>query len=116
VVPTLDVASYRKIFKEWWANIQPSWRNEGGTFMRNVPQDESWQTLKKGGTSGIYVIIVGLSWWVKAQHVERDADVWALIGDLSWVIQQMKKGMGLVQKRVRDADDDPEPEGLPRKM
>ena len=45
--------------------------------MRNVPQDESWQTLKKGGTAGIYVIVIGLSWWVKAQHTEHDADVWS---------------------------------------
>ena len=119
-MPSLDVRSYGKIFKEWWAKIQPSWRNEGGTFMRNVPQDESWQTLKKGGTAGIYVVVIGLSWWVTAQRVERDADVWPLVNDLSWVIQQMKRDMGsitpLLQKRTRDADADSEAEGLPKKM
>jgi len=85
-----------------------------------VPQDESWQMLKKGGTAGIYIIVVSLSWWVKVQHTERDADVWVLVDDLSWVIQQMKKDMGLIiplsQNRARDADDDPEAKGLPRKM
>lgn len=88
--------------------------------MRNVPQDKSWQTLKKGGTAGIYVIVISLSWWVKAQHTEHDADVWGLIDDLSWVIRQMKKDMGSIvpqlQKRARDADADPEAKGLPRKM
>jgi len=121
-VPSLNVRLYGKIFKEWWAKIQLSWRNEGGTFMRNVPQDKTWQTLKKGGTTGIYVVVIGLSWWVTAQHAERDADVWTLINDLLWVIQQMKKCMGsitpLSQKRTRDADANanPEDEGFPRKM
>jgi hypothetical protein len=88
--------------------------------MRNVPPGEGWQTLKKGGTSGIYVVVVGLSWWVKAQDTERDADVWALVDDLLWVIQQMKKDMGLIiplsQKRPRDANADPEVKDSPRKM
>ena len=118
-MPSLDVCSYHKIFKEWWAGVQPSWRNEGGTFRRNVPPGESWQVLKKGSTAGVYVVVVGLSWWVKAQDTERDADVWALVDDLLWVIQQMKKDMDLIiplsQKRAHDTDADPETKGSPRK-
>ena len=63
----------------------------------------------------MYVIIVSLSWWVKAQHAERDPIAWTVIDDLLWVIQEMKKGMApfvsASQKRVRG--DDKEDEKVP---
>jgi len=85
--------------------MQPSWRKEG-ELLRDVPRDESWQTLRKGGTAGIYVVVMGLSWWVKAQHIEHDINAWALVDDLSWVIQQLKletgSALSVPQKRARD--------------
>ena len=32
---------------------------------------------------------MGLLWWIKAQRNQRDANAWAAVNDLSWVIQQM---------------------------
>ena len=89
--------------------MQPSWRMEGDWLIREVPEDETWHTLRKGGTSGIYVVIVGLSWWVKAQPAE-DTDAWTLVNDLSWVLQQLKEGLAVLipQKRARDGDVDEE--------
>lgn len=88
--------------------MQPSWRNDGGTLLCEVPHGESWQTLRKGGTSGVYVVVIGLSWWVKAQHDKCDVDAWTLVNDLSWVIQQLKRDMSstvsVPQKHSRDAD------------
>ena len=95
--------------------MQPSWRNDGEPLICEVPRGESWQTVQKGGMSGVYVVVIGLSWWVKAQHDERDVNAWTLIDDVSWVIQQLKKNMGsmvsmpqkrMPQKRVHDADID----------
>ena len=78
--------------------------------MRDVPQGETWQTLKKGGTSGIYIVIIGLSWLNGAEQLEpaeHDTDTWSLVGDISWVIQQMKKGMAIKQvPRKRVCEDD----------
>ena len=80
--------------------MQPSWRNQGGQLVRDVPQGETWQTLKKGGMSGIYVVIMGLSWLIAAEQSEHaeHPDTLSLVEDISWVIQQMKKGM--TTKRV----------------
>ena len=78
--------------------------------MRDVPQGETWQRLKKGGTSGIYVVIMGLSWLIGAEQSERskkDTDTWTVVEDISWVIQQIKKGMKskqIAQKRARDGE------------
>lgn len=90
--------------------MQPSWRTEGDLLIRDVPEHETWQTLRKGGTCGIYIVVVGLSWWVKAQLAEHDTDVGSLVNDLSWVLQQMKESLAVLipQKRARDGDVDEE--------
>ena len=106
VVPSFQLETYGKAFKAWWMMMQPSWRTEGGLLIRDVPEDETWQTLRKGGTSGIYIVIVGLSWWVKAQLAEQDTDAWSLVDDLAWVLQQMKEGLAVLipQKLACDGD------------
>lgn len=94
--------------------MQPSWRkNEGSVALdRKTPRGETWQGLRKGGTAGIYVVVMSLSWWIKAQQVQRDSPVWMAIDDLSWVIQQMTLDIPnpVSSKRARDgeADDDDE--------
>ena len=62
--------------------------------------------LRKGGTAGIYVVVMGLSWWIKAQRNQCDANAWAAVDDLSWVIQQMSNASdsasSSLQKRCRE--------------
>ena len=69
---------------------------------------ETWQVLRKGGRTGINVVVMGLSWWVMAQHGEHDINVWSIVEDLTWVIQEMKKELAsplTPQKRPCDAED-----------
>jgi hypothetical protein len=100
--------------------MQPSWRQEGESLMRSVPQGETWQLLRKGGTSGIYVVVVGLSWWIKAQRAQRDAKAWSIVDDIVWVLREMKHDMAPVviipQKRAREDCGEDETGILPRKM
>jgi hypothetical protein len=73
--------------------MQPSWRNEGDLLVCETPKGEKWQVLRKGGASGIYTIVMGLLWWIKAQCADsavHDINAWAAVSDLLWVIQQMK--------------------------
>jgi ATP phosphoribosyltransferase len=118
MVPSLEIDAYGKALKEWWVNMQPSWRNQGGQLMCDIPpEDETWQTLKKGGTSGIYVVIMGLSWLIEAEeseHLKHDTDAWTLVEDISWVIQQMKKGM-VVKEAPRKRAHEGDAEILPRR-
>jgi hypothetical protein len=119
VMPTLDAGLYGKWFKDWWTAIQPSWRVNGGSLSREVPWDETWQMLRKGGTSGVYTVIMGLSWWIAAQHTERDVIAWDIVDDFTWVLQQLKKGMHVASplppKRARDDDAEDEEVDQPRK-
>ena len=88
--------------------MQPAWRGNRASLMRVVPKGENWKTLRKGGTSGMYVVLVGLLWWIKTQRTQHDSGAWALVDDLSWVIQQMKIDMGSIllsaQKRAHEGD------------
>ena len=114
-VPSLKPGEYGDRFVGWWKMMQPSWRTtESRAFLplsREVPSGETWQILRKGGTAGIYIMVMGLSWWVMAQHVERDVNVWSTVDDLTWVIQEMKKDMAspqVSQKRPLDEDTEDE--------
>ena len=54
-------------------------------------EGETWQGLRKGGTSGIYVIVMALSWWIKAQQTERDDEAWSSVDDVLWVLENMNQ-------------------------
>ena len=86
-------------------------------LVRETPKAETWQGLKKGGTAGIYIAVMGLSWWVKVQRNKSDPNAWAAVDDLSWVVQQMSNVLDLLthEKRHRESegegeDDDEQPE------
>ena len=89
--------------------------NEGSAVLdRKTPKGETWQVLRKGGTAGIYVVVVALSWWIKAQQVQRDNTAWMAVDDLSWVIRQMTlyiaKPVSPKRARNDNADDNDEAE------
>jgi hypothetical protein len=89
LVPSIKPGPYGQQFMAWWRLLQPSWRIDEDLLVRSAPQGENWQGLRKGGAAGIYVVIMGLSWWIKSQLVERDPIAWTAVDDVLWVIQQM---------------------------
>ena len=119
--PSVNTAEYGKQFMEWWKKIQPSWRVSGSEgvlpLFRDVPATETWQAIRKGGTARVYTIVMGLSWWIMAQRVERDANAWSVVDDVTWVIQQMKNNMALpppTQKRTHEGEDEDEVQQVKR--
>ncbi|KIJ91185.1 hypothetical protein K443DRAFT_135548 [Laccaria amethystina LaAM-08-1] len=119
VVPPVKPAQFGKQFLEWWTVIQPDWRKddiEGSLmFFRDVPIGETWQGMRKGGTAGIYIVVMALSWWIKAQKGKRDVVAWSTIDDLLWVIQQLNQNtvsyITVPKKRAHDEKDGSEDEG-----
>jgi hypothetical protein len=85
----------------WWIAIQPSWRlAEDGSFNYEAPEDEDWDVLQKGGTSGLYTVVVALSWWVRALTPEIPSDLaWKAVHDLQWVIDQISVNLAPVEKK-----------------
>jgi hypothetical protein len=62
---------------------------------------------------------MGLSWWITAQHTERDITAQNIVDDFTWVLQQLKKDMPvtlpLPAKQVHDNDAEDEEVAQPRK-
>ena len=62
--------------------------------------------------AGIYVVVMALSWWIKAQQAEPNAEAWSTINDVLWVIQQLnQKAISptpVCKKQVCAEDDDGE--------
>ena len=91
IVPFINLTAYGVCFTEWWGRMQPSWRlfQEPDCpldLIRETPETKTWQGLKKGGIAGIYIAVMGLSWWIKAQRNKLDPNAWAAVDNLSWVV------------------------------
>jgi hypothetical protein len=62
-----------------------------GKLTKNTPEDEKWGGLMKGGTAGIYTVVVALSWWVKALGKSAEGgDVSTVVQDVTWVLNQVR--------------------------
>jgi hypothetical protein len=86
--------------------LQPTWRIKAdGSFGRDIPAGEDWQSLKKGGSAGVYTLVMGLSWWIKSVADHEDGEAWMIVDDLSWVLQQMYDPARVTPKRSREDQD-----------
>ena len=49
---------------------------------------EEWDSLRRGGQNGFFIIILAFSWWVEVKGGEfEDADIHAALVDLTWVVR-----------------------------
>ena len=101
--PKVDVETYGSSFMAWWIALQPAWRvSNNGCFNYTAPSDEDWHVLQKGGTTGLYTVVVALSWWVRALTPESSSlRAWTAVHDVHWVIDEIsKKLVSTGKKRV----------------
>lgn len=85
--------TYGSSFMTWWIAIQPKWRvTDDSTFNYVAPVDEDWRVLHKGGSAGLYTVVVALSWWVMSLTPESPSfRVWTAVRDVQWVIDEIYK-------------------------
>lgn len=100
--------------------MQPFWRNDESLLTHLASTGENWPMLRKGGTAGIYIIMMGLSLWIKAKQKNSDSNAWTAVNDVLWVIKQMTQGidspiLGL-KKQTLEADDEDKGELQRKKM
>lgn len=82
-------------FLAWWKGMQPPGRvlPEGGFSKETLPK-ESWASVNKGGSAGLYIVVMALSWWVfalgDADVGSDDGEVWRTVDDLAWVLKQLQ--------------------------
>ena len=97
VVPPVKPAQFGKQFMEWWTVLQPDWQKDNTEglllFFHDVLTGKTWQGMKKGGTAGIYIVVMALSWWIQAQKAEHDVLAWSTVNKFLWVIEQLNQKM-----------------------
>lgn len=91
--PEIDVEEFASSFMAWWIALQPGWRlADDGSFKYEMPKDEDWRVLCKGGSAGLYVVVVALSWWIRALTPDSPSFcAWTAVHDVHWVIDQISK-------------------------
>lgn len=113
----------------WWTELQPSWREtEQWPFERTITQaadGDTWDTLLQGGSNGVFLIIVSLSWWVSAVHKGsgKQTNAWKelseAMADVDWVFEQLAGCGGVASspgtKRKAGVSTRPEPRKKARK-
>ncbi|TFK18459.1 hypothetical protein FA15DRAFT_547960, partial [Coprinopsis marcescibilis] len=80
-----------KRMKTWWSDLQPEWRNADnidnmtswGTG--NVPADTNWGGLDRGGTAGLYTVVVPLAWSLSDESPSKD-ELWPMVDDVAWAL------------------------------
>ena len=86
-LPT-DVASYGCEWQKWWKELQPSWR--GDSLSQKAPPDVNWSSLSYGGTTGLVLVVLALSWWICARNGVWDDDIALVVDDVKWALGCMR--------------------------
>ena len=75
----VNAIEYRPSFIAWWSALQPSWcvSDSSTVLSKNVPANETWAALGKGGSAGLYVVIMALSWWINTVGADAEGSgIW----------------------------------------
>lgn len=97
----------------WWIAIQPKWRlTDDGSFVYSSPTGEDWRFLHKGGSAGLYTVVVALSWWLKAlSPADCAIRAWTAVHDVQWVIDQINGNFRTTLQGKKRGSQEPEQSG-----
>lgn len=88
-IPNIDLKTFVPSLQAWYRLNQPTWRiadADSPIFSQTLPVDAEWGTLRSGGGAGIFLLIMGVSWWIKKVGPTWPADLVLLVEDLTWVL------------------------------
>ncbi len=101
-----DVEEFSGILRDWWTSLMPKWRIPVGrdwALGRDVPTGEKWTEVRKVGPGGVFVVLLGLSWW-RSESAPSSADrrkYYSMLEDVAWVLREIVKDMVPLADRER---------------
>jgi hypothetical protein len=108
-VPAVKVTEFAVEWRDWWDTLQASWHSGGsGPSHRDCPANADWKILQHGGTNGIFIILMCLSWWNKAMTSLTHREVFdAAVEDVAWALEHVCTSIPVLAsaKRVADHSD-----------
>jgi hypothetical protein len=113
IQPNIKADDYGSSFMAWWIAIQPKWRlADDSSFVYSMPAGEDWRFLHKGGSAGLYIVVVALSWWIKILTPDDSyIRVWTAVRDVTWVIDQIYKKVKAVSGGKKRGHEETEESG-----
>ena len=105
-MPTIvSACTYGTEWVKWWTATQPQEREtKQWPFPRDSISDVGWSKFPANGKDGIFLAIMGLSWWPPAiKSLSEVAFFEEAVTEIHWVIQE------LIQIRTRQASYPPPP-------
>jgi len=94
-IKKLDV--FQMAWLAWYNALLPEWNRDANfkAMRRSSPallKNETWSSFSVRGNSGVYLLIVSLSWWLtesQHQYATQRASCVLAINELNWVLQQL---------------------------
>ena len=82
-------SEFGAVWTSWWVKMQPAWC--GGEFLvRTLPTDADWEPILRGGSNGLSMVVMALSWWVHATESNgQDSELLVAIDDVKWVFSKL---------------------------
>ena len=110
IVVLSSISQYETTWKSWWMSLQPETRKpEDGSswpLERVQPDDvEEWESLRRGGCNGFFIIIMGLALWANAvSEASVDAgNLVAAVEDVAWACERIVATLNRGTKRPSSA-------------
>ncbi|THH18697.1 hypothetical protein EUX98_g8915 [Antrodiella citrinella] len=107
-----------QMFKAWWFVLQPEWRQGDGTPGNTWPISDDlpdavndWGSLRHGGSNGVFLSLIALSWWYKTalDKDPSDADSRSAVVGPMQAIQDMTFVFGQVGTAADSTAGQPAP-------
>ncbi|KIL53788.1 hypothetical protein M378DRAFT_93542 [Amanita muscaria Koide BX008] len=88
--PVEKPSEFGATWKLWWVKMPPAWR-EGELLVKTLPTDVDWEPILRGGSNGLSIVVMALSWWVHAMGStnQHDLELSAAINDVTWVLSKL---------------------------
>jgi len=91
LLPQIEKPSeFGAIWMLWWVKMQPTWRG-GESLNKTLPTDANWEPILRGGSNGLSMVVMALSWWIQAigSIQQQDEKLSTAIHDVTWVLSKL---------------------------
>ena len=125
--PPMDKASeFGATWKGWWRILQPEWRipeddAHQWPLVRDLPLNERWPKLVKGGGNGFVLVLLSLTWWMMRERDEsgKTVESSSAFADVQWVLEQMVQMLRAQREQggegENEVEDEEDPNTRPKK-
>ncbi|KAH9955191.1 hypothetical protein BGW80DRAFT_1566314 [Lactifluus volemus] len=91
LLPSIEKPSeFGAMWMLWWVKMQPTWRG-GESLVKTLPTEANWEPILRGGSNGLSMVVMALSWWVHAMGLngQQDLELLVAINDVKWALSEL---------------------------